>query len=382
MTLGFGDSRFTNGTKPHAAILLSPRFIHALSHCIVPKMDHNYFACHPYSSLPPSTTMPMNTRPTSKRLDTYNKQDDAENVNANPYFASSSLPTSTCTATKSGIKPPTKKPQRPLTAYHIFFQIEREYIIQTTAGPSDGSDNSNEEKKLLRNVPSRYANTKLRPDWFAGPGKRKKRKHRKSHGKIGFHELSSLISTRWATLEHTHPDVKKYVHEIAARELDEYKLEMEEYKQLTGNAVSDSNPSSTPTKVTKKRKQVTKRKHKASTAAAKISPPPSPKASYDMCDLKFSTSICTDDEGEDEVDYSISSVTHNGHHIPSPPSETDFSKLVDFSDEAFLDPLFQLSDLEPTQPSHKRQRCVSPPALPDLSSAHGFSKRSSAMWTF
>ena len=27
-----------------------------------------------------------------------------------------------------------KKPMRPLTAYHIFFQIEREYIIQTTAG--------------------------------------------------------------------------------------------------------------------------------------------------------------------------------------------------------------------------------------------------------
>lgn len=346
-------------------------------------MDHNYFAYHPNSSSPPSTTMPMNTRPTSKRLDTYNKQDDAENVaNANPYFASSSLPmpASTCMATKSGTKPAAKKPQRPLTAYHIFFQIEREYIIQTTAGPSDGSDNSNEEKKLLRNVPSRYANTKLRPDWFAGPGKRKKRKHRKSHGKIGFHELSSLISTRWATLEHTHPDVKKYVHEIAARELDEYKLEMEEYKQLTGNAVPDSNTSSTP-KVTKKRKHVTKKKHKSSIAATKISPPSSPQASYDMCDLNFSTSICTDDEGEDEVDYSISSMTRNGHHIPSPPSETDFSKLVD-SDEAFLDPLFQLSDLEPTQPSRKRQRCVSPPALPDLSSAHGFSKLSSQMWTF
>jgi hypothetical protein len=326
----------------------------------------------------------MNTRPTSKRLDTYNKQDDAENVaNANPYFIASSslpMPASTCMATKSGTKPAAKKPQRPLTAYHIFFQIEREYIIQTTAGPSDGSDNSNEEKKLLRNVPSRYANTKLRPDWFAGPGKRKKRKHRKSHGKIGFHELSSLISTRWATLEHTHPDVKKYVHEIAARELDEYKLEMEEYKQLTGNAVPDSNTSSTP-KVTKKRKHVTKKKHKSSIAATKISPPSSPQASYDMCDLNFSTSICTDDEGEDEVDYSISSMTRNGHHIPSPPSETDFSKLVD-SDEAFLDPLFQLSDLEPAQPSRKRQRCVSPPALPDLSSAHGFSKLSSQMWTF
>ena len=32
--------------------------------------------------------------------------------------------------------PEPQKPTRPLTAYHLFFQLEREYIIQTT--PHDG----------------------------------------------------------------------------------------------------------------------------------------------------------------------------------------------------------------------------------------------------
>ena len=337
--------------------------------------------------------MPMNTRPTSKRLETHHKQQDENNANVNPSSLASSMPmpasirlTAKTVATGSTTEA-TPKPQRPLTAYHIFFQIEREYIIQTTAGPTNASENSNQEKKLLRNVPSRYANTKLRPDWYAGPGKRQKRKHRKSHGKIGFHELSTLISTRWAALEKTHPDVKKFVHEIAARELDEYKLEMERYK-LAENITSDPTPAPTAAKkaTTKKRKYVTKKQKAASSTAttAKISPPSSSDVAYDM---HFATSICTDDEEEDEVDYSISSVTCNGHHIPSPPSESDFSKtkLVD-SDEAFLDPLFQLSHVEqPTMsPSpRKKQRCVSPPAfLPNMDCSNDYFKLSSQLWTF
>jgi len=295
----------------------------------------------------------IKTRPTSKREEPHKLQE----MSAKPLFApvaSSSRTPKPSALTKSTTL--TTKPQRPLTAYHIFFQIEREFIIQTTAGPNaNGNDDS--EKKLLRNVPNRYAAIKLRPDWYAGPGKRQKRKHRKSHGKIGFFELSSLISTRWATLEKKHADVKKFVHDIAARELYEYKEEMERWKLL---AHSDSTSK-------KAAKKMSASKSKA-TAAGKISPPSSPKSSLDVNDINFSTtSICTDDEEEeDEVDYSISSLTCNGHHIPSPPSKSDIAKRkFDETNEdlAYLDPLFLLCEVASPR---KRQRCVSPPAFPSI----------------
>ena len=47
-------------------------------------------------------------------------------------------------------------------------------------------------------LPNRYADLALPYDWFL-PGKeqRRKRKHRKSHGAIGFHELSRRVSAAW-----------------------------------------------------------------------------------------------------------------------------------------------------------------------------------------
>ena len=320
-------------------------------------------------------TMPMQTRPTSKRLEPTSHH--TKDASLSSVSSSSSVTSTKSPSLKKSTATPTTKPQRPLTAYHIFFQIEREYIIQTTAGPNPKDD---PEKKLLCNVPDRYAATKLRPDWYAGPGKRQKRKHRKSHGKIGFFELSSLISTRWATLEQSHPDIKKFVHEIAERELDEYKQEMEQWK------LAENIPLDPPVKKTAKRKKKTVSKSKA--AAAKISPPSSPKYSPVVEDdlLEFSTSICTDDEeGGSEVDYSISSVTCNGHHIPSPPSDSDFTakrKLdndiaCDGEEYSFLDPLFELFDVEFPSPS-KRQRCVSPSANPPK---NDFMRLSSQLWT-
>jgi len=44
-----------------------------------------------------------------------------------------------------------KKPMRPLTAYHIYFQIEREYIIQTESGPDVSID---ENKSYVYDVPA------------------------------------------------------------------------------------------------------------------------------------------------------------------------------------------------------------------------------------
>jgi hypothetical protein len=170
------------------------------------------------------------------------------------------------------------------------------------------------------------------------------------------------------------------VHEVAERELDEYKEEMEQWK------LAENIPLDPPVKKTVKRKKKTVSKSKAT--AAKISPPSSPKSSPLVEDdiLDFSTSICTDDEeGGSEVDYSISSVTCNGHHIPSPPSDSDFTgkrKLdndvaCDGEEYSFLDPLFELFDVEFPSPS-KRQRCVSPSVNPPK---NDFMRLSSQLWT-
>jgi hypothetical protein len=136
-----------------------------------------------------------------------------------------------------------------LTAYHIFFQIEREYVIQTMDG--DVADQSTMENKILHDdVPQRYKNIKLMPDWYAGPGKRKKRKHRKQHGKIGFLELSKIISSRWAELEKVDPETKSFVQKIAKAEVAEYYKEMDQYKEL----IKDLPPSALPPKKTNKKR--------------------------------------------------------------------------------------------------------------------------------
>ena len=66
------------------------------------------------------------------------------------------------------------KPKRPLTAYHLFLQLEREYMIQTSDEEVENKSMF-DGKTILEDVPQRYKNIKLPPDWYAGPGKRKKR---------------------------------------------------------------------------------------------------------------------------------------------------------------------------------------------------------------
>ena len=141
-------------------------------------------------------------------------------------------PVSASTATTVSPDKNLTRPKRPLTAYHIYLAIEREFIIQSI--PGENADKSADDDKVyLDYVPERYRQTKLSPDWY----KRKKRKHRKQHGKIGFKELTTMIASRWADLDKTNPDIKRFVQNLAERELMEYHREMEEYeKQMVATA--------------------------------------------------------------------------------------------------------------------------------------------------
>ena len=166
-----------------------------------------------------------------------------------------SLPFSSLAAgqsTVSSSRKNLKKPRRPLTAYHIYFQIEREFIIQNMMASTDTDKGSIHDGKILfHDVPKRYKDTKLSPDWYFGPGRRAKRKHRKQHGKIGFLELSRVITSRWNKLDETDPDVKQFVFKLASQQFDEYKRELKEYREiLTENMITPVDVSKRSSKMT------------------------------------------------------------------------------------------------------------------------------------
>lgn len=265
-----------------------------------------------------------------------------------------------------------KKPMRPLTAYHIYFQIEREYIIQTESGPDVSI---HENKSYVHDVPRRYRSIKLLPDWYAGPGKKQqKRRHRKSHGKIGFLELSRVISKRWATLESSDPETKRYVSQIAARELEEYKLEMKQYKDLLASAdesvVSVSTDASAADNIASfsHMDQISDLAAVAtldtvcSSTSFLVSPSMQPcqpmqrVSSLVSLDGEFFADFYSSEQ-HDEIDYTICSVNTNGHYIPVPGSD-----LV-FPDELVCDPLYELEAECDDLHYLASKRCVSPLSL-------------------
>jgi len=176
------------------------------------------------------------------------------------------------------------KPMRPLTAYHIFFQLEREYLVQTTdnstvaADAADTDKKEEEEKKdspakakrrsktsdqtppeyYKGTLPTKYKDIKLSHDWYYAPGKRRKRAHRKvSHG-FSFLELSKTIIEQWKALDTSSDEdgIKEFVTKLAKQELEEYKVEIGKWRELYGDDKKKKK------KKTKKEKKEEERKAK------------------------------------------------------------------------------------------------------------------------
>ena len=134
----------------------------------------------------------------------------------------------------------TTKPPRPYTEYTMFYQLEREYILhrilttdheQALQNPGDGCTET-QLPALFQNdplMPARYCSLPLRADWYISGKSKKptKRKHRKSHGKIGFLELTRMIAARWAKVD---DETRKYCKMMAAMELVKYREDMESYE--------------------------------------------------------------------------------------------------------------------------------------------------------
>jgi len=128
------------------------------------------------------------------------------------------------------------KPPRPCTEYNLFFQLERCYILQEILH-SDPSLSCAEEsfhpsQPSYANhppLPARYASLVLPYDWhLPGKEKRRKRKHRKSHGVIGFQELSNRISDAWKGVD---ADIKRFCGHVSSLGLKKYKTDMKAWKK-------------------------------------------------------------------------------------------------------------------------------------------------------
>jgi hypothetical protein len=89
------------------------------------------------------------------------------------------------------------KPKRPLSSYNFFFKHERQKILQEMPERPEG-------------------------------------KPRRSHGKIGFADLARKISANWNGIE---PTARVYFEDLAAKDKERYKGEMEEWKEKQRVAV-------------------------------------------------------------------------------------------------------------------------------------------------
>ena len=106
------------------------------------------------------------------------------------------------------------KPKRPLSAYNLFFQHEREKIITN-------SPDMTFEESMYR------INSAPKP---------KKRKHRKSHGMISFAQLARTIADKWKTLDRD----QKNLFEVATNNAKaSYEVKLNEWTRAQEIIVKD-----------------------------------------------------------------------------------------------------------------------------------------------
>ena len=99
------------------------------------------------------------------------------------------------------------KPKRPLSAYNIFFKHERAKLV------SDAPDvETPVTLESLKVDPTRQPN---------------KRRHRKTHGKIGFADLARTIAEKWKSLD---AEQRTVYEACAAKEKERYRKEVSEWK--------------------------------------------------------------------------------------------------------------------------------------------------------
>lgn len=124
----------------------------------------------------------------------------------------SNVPSQPDTKKKRSWKKPKDKPMRPLSAYNMFFQNQRERIVAGKTGDPTPEEIQQSVIKMLT--------SKTR-----GP---KRRQDRVSHGQISFGDLARAIAAKWKEID---PKLKAIYNHYAAQEKIRYKKEVVIWKE-------------------------------------------------------------------------------------------------------------------------------------------------------
>jgi hypothetical protein len=121
-------------------------------------------------------------------------------------------------------------PTRALTAYNFFFRDERERLLsQDAQQPDCGGDRPH---VVFRDLSERKKHKLLSDHW--NRDRTVKRRHRKSHGKISFAELSRRISTAWNGLDESS---KAFYQQVAQQDYERFQSELHEYNDNNSASV-------------------------------------------------------------------------------------------------------------------------------------------------
>ena len=115
-------------------------------------------------------------------------------------------------AKKATVRDPRAKPKRPLSAYNLFFQYERDLLLRSK--PSKKGQSHDEMHRTILNNPSERRN-------------RSKTVRPPPHGKVGFAELARMIGKKWKSLDDTS---REHFQGLAAIEKKRYVKECSEWK--------------------------------------------------------------------------------------------------------------------------------------------------------
>jgi HMG-box domain len=126
------------------------------------------------------------------------------------------------------------KPKRPLSAYNIFFQEERQKLLKDPDEEGNPDTTADDSKPAAIHAPTEPPPNK---------GGSKKRKRGKPHHKVSFEEMAKIIGQRWKELQESDQERKLYYQNLAQTDKERYRAELLIWKKQRSVMISQQRKS-------------------------------------------------------------------------------------------------------------------------------------------